>query len=118
MKQISLSAIFLFLFLICNSQSLPDEMYFTPDGRQLFTGGRPSTGLFDQSMVRDVRLDFAQPNYWTLLQNNYSSHTDIMATLTIDGNLYDSVGARFKGQTSYSGSGSSQKKSFNITTDY
>ena len=49
---------------------------------------------------------------------NYSSHTDIPATLIVDGDTFPDVGVRFKGQTSYSQSGTSQKKSFNITLDY
>jgi hypothetical protein len=38
--------------------------------------------------------------------------------MTVDGVVYDSVGVRFKGQTSYSQTMNSQKKSFNITVDY
>jgi hypothetical protein len=102
---------------ISSAQGLPDEMYFSPDGRTLFTGGRPSAGFYDQSLVRNISLNFSQSNYWTLLTNNYSSHTDLMATMTVDGVTYDSVGVRFKGQTSYS-QVSGQKKSFNITTDF
>jgi len=99
------------------SQSLPDEMYLTPDKRMLMTGQPLNSGFFDQSFVRDINLNFSQPNYWSLLQSNYNSKTDIPASLTIDGFTWDSVGVRFKGQTSYQGAGSSQKKSFNITLD-
>ncbi len=102
----------------CIAQTLPDEIYLTSGGHQLITGGLPNQGLYNESIVKDIYLQFPQPNYWTLLQNNYTTHTDIPATMTVDGVVYDSVGVRFKGQTSYSQTMSSQKKSFNITVDY
>jgi hypothetical protein len=101
------------------AQNLPTEMSFSYDGHQLLTGKSASTGggLYDSSIIRNVYLDFSQANYWTLLTNNYTSKTDIPATMTVDGVVYDSVGVRFKGQTSYS-MNNTQKKSFNITMDY
>lgn len=109
---------FIALAINANSQSLPAEMHLSPDGRQLFTGYLPNTGLYDQTIVRSIYLTFTQPNYWTLLQNNYQTHTDLPASMVVDGITYDSVGVRFKGQTSYSQTMNSQKKSFNISLDY
>jgi hypothetical protein len=100
------------------SQGLPDEMYLTPDLKMLYTGGNPSTGLYDESLIKSIFLTFPQTNYWSLLQQNYVSKTDLPATMVIDGVTYDSVGVRFKGNTSYMGTGTSQKKSFNISMDY
>ncbi len=113
------------LFLTCfslasifvSAQSPAPEMYFSADGHRLFTGGQPASGLYDESIIRTINLDFTQPNYWTLLTQNYQNHTDIPAAMTVDGVVYDSVGVRFKGQTSYS-QVSSQKKSFNISLEY
>jgi hypothetical protein len=116
--------IFLLACLFCisltpsYSQNFPDEMYLTPDGRMMMTGGQAHTGLYNDSIVKSIYLTFTQPNYWTLLQQNYTTHTDLPATMVVDGVTYDSVGVRFKGQTSYSQTGLSQKKSFNITLDY
>ena len=98
------------------AQSLPDEMYFSNDGHILYTGGRPTSGLYDQSIVRNFYLNFSQSNYWSLLTSNYSAHTDLPATLIVDGLVLDSVGVRFKGMTSYN-TGLSQKKSFNLSMD-
>lgn len=101
------------------AQSLPAEMYLDAPNHMLRTGGLPSTGLYAKQTIRTLDLQFAQPNYWTLMTQNYSSHTDIPATLTVDGAVFDSVGVRFKGQTSYSMlPANSQKKSFNITVDH
>lgn len=112
----------LFLFIItCNeiySQNLPSEMHFSSDGRMLLLGDLPNSGLYDQSLVRSIHLNFSQPNYWSMLTNNKSSGTDLGASMIVDGITYDSVGVRFKGQTSYSQTTNSQKKSFNISLDY
>ncbi len=99
------------------AQDLPDAWSISPDGRMLTAGGENEGGFYDPNEVHDVRLEFAQPNWWTLMENNYDSGTDIMATCWIDGIQYDSVGVRFKGQTSYRRN-NTEKKSFNITLDY
>jgi spore coat protein CotH len=91
-------------------------MYRSPDGRILYTGGQAPSGLYEPYLVRRIDLQFPQSNYWTLLTQGYQNHTDVPATMIVDGISYDSVGVRFKGQTSYN-TGSSQKKSFNITTN-
>ncbi len=101
------------------AQSLPAEMYLDPANHLLLTGGQPSTGLYAKETIRTVDLQFAQPNYWALMTQNYTSQTDIPATLTVDGVTYDSVGVRFKGQTSYMQlPPTAQKKSFNLTMDH
>ncbi len=117
-KPLTLLLLSFTLFLQVTAQNLPDEWRISPDGKQLLIGEMPNTGLYDQTIVKSLYLNFSQPNYWTLLQQNYNSHTDLPASLTVDGILYDSVGVRFKGQTSYSQTMNSQKKSFNITMDY
>ena len=100
------------------AQKLPAEMYLSDDGKILFTGGKDTKGFYNESKIRKIYLDFSQPNFWTLLTNNYQKKINLPATLTYNGTVYDSVGVRFKGMTSYSMSGSSQKKSFNISLDF
>jgi hypothetical protein len=100
------------------AQTLPDEMYISADGRRLITGGRATYGFYDESVIREVRFDFPQSNYWTLLTNNYRNKIPILAKMTIDGEVFDSVGVRFKGQTSYMGVQNSQKKSFAVDLDF
>ena len=43
---------------------------------------------------------------------------NIAATMTVDGDVYDSVGVRFKGQTSYFMITNEDKKSFAIAVDF
>lgn len=118
----TLKPLILISMMVCSyfastAQNLPSEMYLSDDGKMLFTGGKETKGFYNESKIRKLYLNFSQPNYWTLLTNNYKNKTDLPATLTYNGTVYDSVGVRFKGMTSYSMSGNSQKKSFNITLD-
>lgn len=100
------------------AQNLPPQMRLSADRHQLITGDQAPGGLYDSATIRSIYLDFSQPNYWTLLTNNYQTKTDLPAKMTVDGVAYDSVGVRFKGQTSYMMAQNSQKKSFNLTIDY
>ena len=109
------------LLLVCavaQAQNLPSEWYFSPDGRTLYTGGRPDEGLYHPDSIRTVNLTFPQSNYWTLLGQNYASETNLLASMTMAGQTLDSIGVRFRGNTSYTTISSSQKKSFGIETDW
>lgn len=100
------------------AQDLPSSMYFAEDEHILYTNGRASSGLYDESTLRDIHLWFDQANYWQQLKDNYSSKTDLPATMIVEGDTFLQVGVRFKGQTSYMQTQNSDKKSFNITMDY
>lgn len=99
------------------AQDLPDSWSISADGKMLTAGGENETGFYSQNEIHDVQLEFTQPDWWTLLDNNYDTGTDLLATCWIDGIKYDSVGVRFKGQTSFRRN-NTEKKSFNITLDY
>lgn len=100
------------------AQNLPSEWWWSVDGRTLYTGGKPDAGLYHPDSIRRIDLTFPQPNYWTLLGQNYASETNLLATLSLGTWVLDSVGVRFRGNTSYTTIGSSQKKSFGIETDW
>ena len=76
-----------------------------------------SGGLYDEAVLRTISLEFSQTDWWSELQRNYAAEENILADLTVDGVLYPGVGVRFKGTTSYTLTGNSQKKSFNIEID-
>lgn len=103
---------------VCAQETLPLEMYYSPDGRILYTGGQPQSGWYDKTTVRNVYLNFNEANYWSLLTANYASETNLAATMIVDGITYPNVGVRFRGNTSYMQTGTSQKKSFAVDTDY
>lgn len=74
--------------------------------------------LYDETVLRTFELSFSQGNYWNQLLNNFQSKTEMAADLTVDGVVYPGVGVRLKGNSSFGGTGSSLKKSFNITVDF
>jgi len=64
--------------------------------------------IFDHEILHEINFEFTQSNYWTTLVNNFESNFDpsipvpyLLGNVTIDGELVDSVGVRFKGFTSY-----------------
>lgn len=117
MKALLISVLFSFLYFALPGQNIPGQWRITEDGRYMIMGDRTSNGLYDESALEEIRLYFPQPNYWNLLTQNYNSKTDIIATLRYKNTDYDSVGVRFKGQTSYF-MNNTQKKSFNISMDF
>lgn len=103
--------------MLLKAQNLPESMHFSADGRRLITGNKPSEKIYDESQVPRIDLQFGQTDYWQQMTANYTSKTDIPASLTYNGKTYYNVGIRFRGNTSYQRV-TTQKKSFSITLDY
>jgi len=64
--------------------------------------------MFDNNVLHEVRFQFSQSNYWNQLVSNFEDNFDpsipvpyLLGNVTIDGELVDSIGVRFKGFTSY-----------------
>jgi hypothetical protein len=75
--------------------------------------------LYDTTVLRTINLQFHAANWWTLLQQNYQSQTNILADLTMEGVTYPSVGVRIRGNTSYTAlPAGSQKVSLNVDVDF
>lgn len=117
-QKITLPSLLWLLTFAANGQNFPSSMFLSDADHVLYTGSQPSTGLYDESQIKVFKLWFSQADYWQQLKNNYQSHTDLPALLVVDGDTFPNVGVRFKGQTSYSQTQNSEKKSFNITLDY
>ena len=88
--------LFSLLFLLCfslNGQQLndPQSLYDAPGG------------IFDVDSIRDLKLDFEAPNYHNILVNSFFNDPSyrIPATLTFKGISYDSVGVRYKGNSTF-----------------
>ena len=60
-------------------------------------------GLFDEDSLRVIDLEFYDSNYHSYLVNSWYYNPDerIPATLTINGTVYDSVGVRYKGNSTF-----------------
>ena len=86
-----------FLFFVCPffiaAQSLynPQNLYDSPGG------------LFDEDSIRVIDLKFNNQNYHNYLVNSwyYLPSERIPATLTLNGSVYDSVGVRYKGNSTF-----------------
>ena len=75
-----------------------------------------SQDLYTANRVVKMELEFYDSNYLQLLEQNKEEEIEIPAKLIVDDELVlDSVGVRYKGNSSYKSNGS--KKSFNITID-
>ncbi len=102
------------------SQNLPREFYFSTDGKMLQSGGKPATGVYDEAKITTINITFTQADHIAQMKANYAAKKDILASMTINGVKYDSIGVRFKGQTSYQrvASTTSEKFSFNVSLDF
>ena len=60
-------------------------------------------GLFDEDSLRVINLEFYLPSYHSYLVNSwyYSPSERIPAILTLNGTIYDSVGVRYKGNSTF-----------------
>jgi hypothetical protein len=73
--------------------------------------------FYDPAVVQDIRLYFAQSNWDTILDQLYAAGEErLLGTAVINGVTYDSVGVRYKGNSSYNAS--RVKNPFNIKLDY
>ncbi|MBE2247401.1 MAG: CotH kinase family protein [Candidatus Competibacteraceae bacterium] len=68
--------------------------------------------LFGGSSIHDIELSFWQTNYWDTLTQHYLTDTYIPCHMTVNGVPFDSIGIKFKGNSSYNNP--SDKKSFKI----
>jgi hypothetical protein len=102
--------------LVLSGQDLPERFYISPDGKRLITGGKPSSGFYDESRIRVLELQFSQPDWWAQLTANYAAKRLIPANLSYDSRVYPNVGVRFRGNTSFRASPT--KKSFSISLDF
>ncbi len=87
----------------------------------LFTAGDAAVAqdFYDVDVLRTVDLTFHDAGWWTKLQQNYSSQTNILADLTVESVVYPDVGVRIRGNTSYTWlPPGSQKVSLNVEVDF
>ena len=77
-----------------------------------------SQNFYDVDYIREIKLYFNQPNWDHLLDSLYLDGLEqrLLASVEIDGTMYDSVGVRYKGFSSVSIN--TIKNPFNIKLDY
>ncbi|MBM3977365.1 MAG: hypothetical protein FJ299_10285 [Planctomycetes bacterium] len=88
-------------------------------GLALCASAAAAQDFYDTTVLRTVNLDFHSANWWSLLQANYASQTNILADMTVAGVTYPNVGVRIRGNTSYTALPvGSQKVSLNIDVNF
>ena len=79
-------------------------------------------GLFETDSIRDLYLNFYDPNYHSSLVYlwYYAPSERIPAQLTLNGVLYDSVGVRYKGNSTFClpNDNNNPKVPYNIDMNY
>ena len=73
--------------------------------------------LYDANTLRTIYLRFHDADWYEQLGDFYRTDVDVPADLIVDGKVYQSVGIRFRGSSSYF-TVQNEKKSFNIAVDY
>lgn len=117
-----LSRLLLLLFSLLSKTALQADLspsiHLSDDGSTLIQSGPPASTLYDETVLRTLELRFEQADWWDQLAANYGTGENILADLTVEGVTYPEVGVRFRGNTSYTRTGDSEKKSFNIEMDF
>ena len=73
--------------------------------------------LYDAKTLRTLYLRFHDTDWYEQLGDFYRTDVEVPADLIVDGKVYQSVGVRFRGSSSYF-TVQNEKKSFNIAVDY
>jgi len=98
--------------------SAPWRSMGSPTSASQFFRAQKTGGLFDPALFRKVSLTFTQLNWSTLLANARITGSNVYCSLvTLDNGATNvGVGARYKGNTSYTIGG--MKKSINLEVDW
>jgi CotH kinase protein/Lamin Tail Domain len=103
--------------LLSSDAQAPARSAGSPTEARRFYRALKTDGLFDATLLRTINLTFTQSNWQTLLASGRATGSNVLCTLTLDNGATNAgVGARYKGNTSYTTSGT--KKSVNLELDY
>jgi spore coat protein CotH len=76
-----------------------------------------SSTFFDDSKVQEIRLNFSNSDWYTKLSDSYKNNPDnpyFQTKFKYGDTVINSIGARFRGSSSFYDNSSSQKKSFKL----
>lgn len=99
-----------------NELSLPAQWRISEDGRRIERGGFFVPDFFDTSVVNTIYIDFPSDNWQSQLEQNRTSGNDIGATVRYGDKVFEDVGIRYRGATSYMSAG--EKKSFSVDLEW
>jgi len=107
-----------FRTLLSGGTNAPERLAGDGSAAQYYYRAQKSAGLFDPALFRTVSLTFTQSNWGTQLANARTAGTNVLCSLLTleNGATNTGVGARYKGNTSYTMAGT--KKSINLELDF
>jgi spore coat protein CotH len=73
--------------------------------------------LYDEATLRTYFLDFENNDWEKELADFHGTDVEVPARLTVDGRVYENVGVRFRGMSSYFMVGEGRKRSLNLSLD-
>jgi spore coat protein CotH len=73
--------------------------------------------LYDIKTLRTIFLEFEDSDWESELEAFYHTDVEVPVKMTVDGQIYENVGVRFRGNTSYQMASRGQKRPLNITMD-
>ena len=89
----------------------------------LFTNDARGQNAFDTTIIHSITIQFSEPDWDHLLdsmcaayQGTGASEGRLIATVTIDGFVYDSCGVRYKGHSTYDPSGGKNPLNIDLNT--
>lgn len=74
--------------------------------------------LYDPNTLRTLFFEFENADWEAELEAFHGTDVEVPAKLTADGKVYQGVGVRFRGMSSYMMVPSGRKRSFNVSVDY
>lgn len=105
--------------LLGGGTNAPVRLLGTGGGPTRFVRALRTAGLFDDTVVRTLSLTFTQANWQTSLTTSRTTGVNTKGAIALDnGASMAGIGARYKGNTSFTGMGSAPtKKSINLVMD-
>ena len=77
----------------------------------------PNAHLYDPHILRTLFFEFENADWEKELEEFYGSDVEVPAKLTVDGKIYEDVGVRFRGASSFFMTPEGRKRSLNISID-
>jgi hypothetical protein len=78
----------------------------------------PGRDLYDPAVLRTIFLEFENQDWEEELEDFRMTDVDVPARMTVDGDVFENVGVRFRGNTSYMMTPRGSKRPLNVTVDY
>ena len=99
-----------------NTSDLPDYIQLSDDGKQLLRGKVIPDDFYEMSSVQNFYIYFESDDWFSEVETATDADEYVLATVTYDDEIFESVGIQFKGNTSYRNT--DERKSFGVKLDY